>query len=166
MMSFPRLAALPLALLLLAPAPGAAESARSLPAPLGTTELMVSDRASGLGLSGFDPVTFQVDGVPRPGRPERELVWGGVAWRFAGNANLEAFRRDPAGFAPRLGGYDATAMADGRLVAGDPRFFRVEEGRLYVFRDEAARDRFAAEPGLGAAAEARWPAVRDGLVRF
>src|ERR687897_3752699 len=68
---------------------------------------------SGVALDGFDPVSYFLGNGPKPGLPEHELVWGGVAWRFASAANREAFRRDPDAYAPRFGGYDAEAGGAG-----------------------------------------------------
>ncbi len=156
-------------LLLLALLAGSGSSAAGsdpLPPPtIGTSELYAADLRSGLALFGIDPVSYWTEPRPRPGRPDREILWAGLAWRFAGTANLEAFRRDPDGFAPRLGGYDAEAVAAGRLVPPDPGLFVLRSGRLYLFRTEAARSRFLADPAREEAAESRWPALEATLVR-
>src|SRR5215203_5554844 len=103
--------------------------------------------------------------MPLPGREGVELIWGGVAWRFASEANREAFARDPEVYAPRIGGYDAGAAAEGRLVAADATLFAIRDGRLYVFRGERSRARFEADASLADKAEARWPELRRDLVR-
>ena len=132
---------------------------------VGATEAFVGDSHSGFGLSGFDPVSYFSEPAPVAGREGIELIWGGLAWRFGSRANREAFARDPEVYAPRIGGYDPSAAAEGRLVAGDPAVFAVRDGRLYVFRDKGSRTRFLADPALAEKAEARWPALRRGLVR-
>lgn len=152
-------------LLGLLPAGPKAEDVALLPSPLGLSALYASDARSGLGLAGYDPLSFWLDAQPRPGDPAFELAWGGFAWRFAGEANRAAFRRDPAAFLPRLGGYDAAGIAEGRIARADPTVLLVREDRLYLFRTPEARALFAAHPDLAAAAEARWPALRTGLVR-
>ena len=70
-----------------------------------------------------------------------------------------AFRDDPPAYAPRLGGYDAAGILEGRLVDADPLVFAVIGERLYLFRDAGRRARFLAEPDLARQAEAAWPAV-------
>ena len=152
------------ALLLAAVLPAAAGGPAELPPVLGATELFARHDRSGVGLSGFDPVSYFA-GEPRPGRADLELVWAGLAWRFSSAANREAFRRDPAVYAPRLGAYDAAAAADGRLVEADPTRFALVAGRLYLFRDAAGQRRFVAEPALAAAAEKRWPDLSRELVK-
>lgn len=119
-----------------------------------------------LGLRGYDAVTYFLDGTdgPRPGRPGIELSWKGRAWRFAGRANREVFRDQPETYAPRLSGFDAVGIAHGRFVDADPlTYARLPFSgaeRLYLFRTAENRDLARANPGLVAAAEARWPSLR------
>ncbi|MWV24296.1 hypothetical protein FVE89_20375 [Methylobacterium sp. 2A] len=114
-----------------------------------------------LTLNGFDPVSYFLEGGPVAGTGRFELTWGGRVWRFASNANREVFRDDPTVYAPRLGGYDAAGILDGRLVDADPLVFAVIGNRLYLFRDAGRRARFLADPGLAGRAEAAWPGLRD-----
>ncbi|MGU3663964.1 YHS domain-containing (seleno)protein [Methylobacterium sp. A49B] len=113
-----------------------------------------------LTLNGFDPVSYFLEGGPAAGSARFELSWGGQVWRFANGANREAFRDDPRAYAPRLGGYDAAGILDGRLVDADPLVFAVIGARLYLFRDAGRRARFLADPGLAEQAEAAWPGLR------
>ena len=136
-----------------------------LPEVVGTAQLYAANPHSGLALNGRDPVSYQTDAGPRPGRPPHEAVWGGLGWRFTSAANRAAFLRSPESFAPRLGGYDAEAAADGRLVEADPEIFVVRSGRLYFFRNAAARARFMADPGAASRAEVVWPRIGGRLVR-
>jgi hypothetical protein len=139
--------------------------ADELPPVIGATQVFVGDEWSGLGLSGFDPVSYFLSPIPQPGREGVELIWRGLAWRFASAANREAFEADPEVYAPRIGGYDASAAAEGRLVEAGPMLFAVHNGRLYLFRNERSRARFLADPLLAEKAEARWPDLRRDLVR-
>src|SRR6478735_3893085 len=128
------------------PAPGRAE-------PVGT-------RIELLTLNGFDPVSYFLEGGPLAGAARFELAWGGRVWRFANGANRAAFRDEPAAYAPRLAGFDAAGILEGRLVEADPLVFAVIGERLYLFRDAARRGRFLADPDLARQAEAAWPALR------
>jgi hypothetical protein len=149
---------------LLGSAAGRADPIAALPPVVGATQAFVSDELTGLGLRGFDPISYFL-GTPRAGEAGIELLWSGVVWRFANEANRAAFARDPKLYAPRLGGYDPSAAAEGALVAADPAVFLVRGERLYLFRNEASRARFLAEPSIEARAEARWPELRRGLVQ-
>src|SRR5829696_4602063 len=103
--------------------------------------------------------------VPQPGREEIELIWSGLAWRFATAANRHAFELDPEVYAPRIGGYDASAAAEGRLVAAEPTRFAIRDDRLYLFREDRSRARFLRDPSLAEKAKARWPDLKRDLVR-
>jgi hypothetical protein len=135
------------------------------PPVLGTTELFQSDSTSGLALGGYDPVTYFLPEGPRPGRPDFELLWGGVAWRFASEANRAAFENDPGTFAPRIGGYDAEAAARGRLVDARADLFVVRDNRLYLFRNDGNRALFLADESLAPLSENRWAQLTTRLVK-
>jgi hypothetical protein len=136
-----------------------------LPTALGVTEAYLSDPRSGLALQGFDPTSYLLDGKPDLGLPEQEAVWSGLAWRFQNGANRAAFLRDPEAFLPRLGGYDAEAASRGLLVRSDPRLWIRRSGRIYLFRDGSARERFERRPEGAEQAEDGWRALRAGLVQ-
>jgi YHS domain-containing protein len=138
---------------------------RTLPPVVGAAEVFATEPFSGLALRGFDPVAYFERGAPVPGRAELDTIWAGAAWRFASEANRDAFRRNPAAFAPRLGGYDPAAIAEERVVPADPALFALEDGRLYLFRDPASRQRVLADRSVLQRAEARWPRLRRGLVQ-
>ena len=158
-----RTVALAVVLALCSPAPAGA-LVPALPPVIGAVETFAEHGASGLALSGFDPVSYHL-GRPVPGRADIEHLWGGVAWRFASEANRVAFAANPQAYAPRLGGHDAVAAARGLLVEADPTLPAVHGGGLYLFRTDDARARFEADPSLGRAAEARWPELRRNLVQ-
>ncbi len=126
----------------------AASTVRAEPGPL---------RIELLALRGYDPVSYFMPEGPQPGLPRFETEWGGRAWRFALGANRTAFQRDPAVYAPRLGGYDAAGILEHRIVEADPAVFAILDGRLYLFRNGERRARFLTDPALAKSAEAIWP---------
>jgi hypothetical protein len=145
--------------------PAWGEGAPAWPAVIGASELFQHDTASGVALQGLDPVTYFLREGPQPGCPDLELVWGGVAWRFASEANRAAFERDPASYAPRIGGYDAQAASLGRIVDASPAIYIVSGQRLYLFRNDASRARFLADEAVAALGEERWAEMTSRLVR-
>jgi hypothetical protein len=129
-----------------------------------TTELIVTERHSGLAISGFDPVAYFTEQAARPGRAEIELRHAGATWRFRNEGNRAAFAAHPKVFAPRFGGYDPMALARGSSTAGHPELWLVVEDRLYLFHSEAARSAFTDDPARAlAGAERRWPEVQRSL---
>jgi hypothetical protein len=133
---------------------------QNAPARAATTERVVSDPRTGLAMNGYDPVAYFTDGVPKLGRPEFELSFAGVVWRFRNEGNRAAFVADPEVYMPRFGGYDPVSVARGSSAPGHPELWAIAERRLYLFYSAKARDAFAGDPGPAIdAAERGWPAV-------
>ena len=129
-------------------------------------EPVVFNRYTGLAIDGYDPVSYFVDGAPRPGRPDLELRFGGASWRFVNEGNMAAFAADPDVYAPRFGGHDPVAIVRGAATPGHPALWLIAEGRLYLFYSEAARGSFAKDPESGVEAAKRyWPDVRRTIPR-
>lgn len=132
---------------------------------VGASEIFQQDAASGLTLGGFDPVSYFLPEGPQAGRSDLEFVWGGVAWRFAREANRAAFESAPAAYAPRIGGYDAQAASGGRVVDASPFIFVIVRNRLYLFRNDANRARFLSDESRALESERQWAELRQGLVK-
>ncbi len=137
----------------------------SLPPIVGVTEVFVVDDLSGVALYGFDPVSYFLEEGPKPGLAEYEIVWSGVAWRFASAANREVFLRDPDTYAPRFGGYDATGIARGLTIRANPWLSVVRSDGLYLFRSDHGRARFVADESIAEEAEERWASLKPALVQ-
>ncbi|MGE0677044.1 YHS domain-containing (seleno)protein [Pseudolabrys sp.] len=129
-----------------------------------TTERVVSDPASGLAISGFDPVGYFTDAAAKFGRPDIEERYAGAVWRFRNAGNRAAFVAHPAVYMPQFGGYDPVGIAAGKSVAGHPLHWAIKDQRLYLFYDAQTRAAFLADTAriLGDA-ERRWPAVEKTL---
>jgi hypothetical protein len=113
-----------------------------------TTERIVVDWHTGLAIGGYDPVAFFTDGKPIAGRPDFELRYGGAVWRFCNIGNRAAF----------------AGVARGLAVAGNPDHWLIIGERLFLFYDQARRERFSADPERAiAAAERKWPEVSRTL---
>lgn len=129
-------------------------------------EPVVVNPASGLAISGFDPVAYFSDGQPALGRPELELGLGGVVWRFVNVGNRAAFADHPEVYAPQFGGYDPVAIGRGASVPGHPLIWAIDGERLYLFYDDAARAEFLADPArIVQRAILKWPGVAHGIAR-
>jgi hypothetical protein len=140
-------------------------STAAMPPVIGATELYRSDESSGLALGGLDPVAYFLPEGPKAGRADVELLWSGVAWRFASEANRAAFEASPTTYAPRMGGYDAEAASRGRIVDANPQLYLVRDNRLYLFRNDANRARFLADEALAERSEGNWQALAKDLVQ-
>ena len=129
-----------------------------------TTERIVADTATGLAISGFDPVGYFTDSAAKFGRPEIEQSFGGAVWRFLNAGNRAAFVAHPEVYMPRFGGYDPVAASRGKSVAGHPLHWAISDRRLYLFYDKRNRAEFLADADrIVAEAERRWPQVKHNL---
>ncbi len=96
-----------------------------------------------LAIEGYDPVAYFPEGGGKPAKGKADLAYThrGVEYRFATQANLDAFKKDPEKYEPAYGGWCAWAMADtGKKVEIDPKAFRITNGRLFLFYTDIFTD--------------------------
>lgn len=138
------------------PPPPAAPPAPVAPA---ASKTLVNVDPEGVGLGGFDPVSYR-RGAPAEGQPTLVLAHGGATYRFETEPSRAAFRAAPADHAPAFGGYCAYAAAEGRLSPADPTAWLLHDGRVLVFTNADFRERFAQDPTANLArADANWPTL-------
>jgi hypothetical protein len=126
----------------------------------GLTQRIVVDWHSGLAISGYDPVAYFTDGKPVAGRPEIEWRYGGVVWRFCNVGDRAAFAAHPNIYMPQYGGYDPVNMARGLAVPGEPDLWTIAGDRLFLFYNDAQREKFlAASARFIAMSKQEWPQV-------
>ena len=85
-----------------------------------------------VAMHGFDPVAYFTDGAPAVGSDTYVHVHEGAAYRFASEEHLDIFKADPGRYIPAYGGFCAYGVAVGAKFDGDPRLWRIEDGRLYL----------------------------------
>jgi hypothetical protein len=113
-------------------------------------------------VGGYDPVAYFREGRPVPGRRDVTWKWRGATWRFATAENRAAFQATPEKFAPQYGGYCAWAVAEGYTAKGDPRHWKVVDGKLYLNYDARIQATWEKDvPGNIGRAEKNWPKVLD-----
>ena len=84
----------------------------------------------------------------------------GATWRFATAENLAAFKAAPARYAPQFGGYCAWAVSQHYLAPGDPKFWKIVDGKLYLNANARAKELWEADQADAIKrAHANWPAV-------
>jgi len=128
-------------------------------------EVMQRDLRTGLAINGFDPVSYRLGRRPSAGLPDHELIHEGIVWRFASQANLEAFRDAPGVYTPAFAGFDPTGVANGVAVESDPSQYAIVGSRLFLFRSAENRLRFLQDAALLAQAEDRWKSVLRSVAR-
>ena len=119
----------------------------------------------GLAVHGHDVVAYYTDAAPTLGSAEFSAVHDGATYRFASQANLDAFEADPAKYAPVYGGFCAYGVAVGKKFDGDPRFWKVVDGRLYLNLNRDIQAKWTEDiPGNIAEADANWAEIRSVAV--
>jgi len=83
-------------------------------------------------VGGYDTVSFFREGGPVKGQKEHAFEYQGAVWLFASRENLDEFRADPARYAPQYGGHCAWAAAQNELAPGDPKYWSIIDGKLYL----------------------------------
>ena len=86
----------------------------------------------GIGLKGYDPVAYFINGAPTKASEHYSFAWKGVTYRFASAGNLEKFKADPEKYLPQYGGYCAYAMSLDRIADIDPSRWAIVNGKLYL----------------------------------
>jgi hypothetical protein len=113
---------------------------------------------SDLAVGGYDAVAYFTEGRPVPGFEHFELEWQAATWRFASAEHRARFLARPEQYAPRYGGHCAWAMAEGREASGDPRFWKIVDGKLYLNYDASVQEKWESDiPGFIARADVNWP---------
>ena len=116
----------------------------------------------GTAVGGYDPVAYFKHGKPVKGSPQITLTHQGATWRFASAANRDAFQAAPDRYAPRFGGYCAWAVSQGYTAKGDPRYWKIVDGRLYLNYSAGVQKQWAGDiAGNIAKGNANWPKVLE-----
>ena len=115
----------------------------------------------GLAVHGFDPVAYFAQGRPLIGSAKYAVVRDGATYRFASAANEKIFLADPDQYVPAFGGYCAYGVAVGAKFDGDPRYWKIVDGRLYLTLNEQFRETWLQDvPGNIRKAKKNWTQIK------
>ena len=113
-----------------------------------------------LAVGGYDAVAYHKESKPVPGSDEFTHMWKGATWRFASKENLDAFVKEPEKYAPQYGGYCAFAVGHGALASGDPKIWKIVDGKLYLNLDQSVQKSWEKDmTSLIKRGDANWPKV-------
>lgn len=111
-------------------------------------------------LDGYDPVSYFSETGPAKGSKNHTAEHQGVTWLFKTEENKQAFLADPEAYKPQYGAYCAWAASQGYLAAGNPKVWRIVEGKLYLNYDKSvARDWIKDIPGFIELADKNFPTL-------
>lgn len=87
----------------------------------------------GVAVGGYDPVSYRRPDGPLRGSGDWQADFEGRTYRFATQANRDAFVAYPARYVPAYAGFCAITLALGRLTCPEYTNFKIEDDRLYLF---------------------------------
>ena len=124
--------------------------------------LVAGKPAPGLAVHGYDPVAYFTESKPVQGVANFAIVHSGATYRFASQAHLDTFKADPSKYEPAYGGFCAYGVSVDAKFDGDPRFWKIVGGKLYLNLDHDIAAAFSKDvSGAIKKAEANWPSLKD-----
>ena len=140
------------AVCLAAPAP-----AQPPPTTSGGSGMALLNLDNTVALHGYDAVSYFERNRPMRGNKRIIERLGAATYYFASRGSRYTFLGDAPKYQPQVGGYCVTSLAQGRLEDINPAIFTIFDGKLYLFKDDAARAMFLNDPrGIIAAATANY----------
>jgi hypothetical protein len=130
------------------------------PAGAAKPEPEIAVLADGLAAEGYDVTSYFLKGKPVRGSESYQLRHKGAVWRFENGETLARFQANPAAYEPRFGGHCAWAVSQNYIAHGDPRFWAVVDGKLYLNANARAKELWDADRDTAIArGHSNWPAV-------
>jgi YHS domain-containing protein len=94
----------------------------------------VLNTKGGVGIGGYDPVSYFTKAGPEKGSRKIKANYQGVNYLFVREENKQQFLLNPEKYLPQYGGWCAYAMGlDGSKVDVDPLTYKIVDGKLYLF---------------------------------
>ncbi|MEE1674241.1 YHS domain-containing (seleno)protein [Agarivorans aestuarii] len=117
--------------------------------------------ANDLAIKGYDPVAYFVSGQPTQGNGSYTATHNNAIYHFASADNRDAFKADPAKYAPQYGGYCAFGVAMEKKFDTDPTAWKIVDGKLYLNLDKKVQQRWLENTGeLIVDANQNWPEIK------
>jgi YHS domain-containing protein len=98
-----------------------------------------------LALSGYDPVSYFVDGHPEKGSIDYQASYDDATYWFKTPEHRATFVADPDHYAPQFQGFCAVTLSRGAKYEADPEAWVIADGKLYVFGSKQAVPIFEAQ---------------------
>jgi len=115
-----------------------------------------------LALKGYDPVAYFTDQRPMIGDQQYRYEWDGAIYRFASAQHLAMFKGDPDRYLPQYHNWCAASVAKGVKVYGNPEWWLVVDGRLYLFGRPIGPGLMSKDPAaMKNEADKNWPKVSN-----
>jgi len=89
-------------------------------------------------LEGYDIIMCYTPSGPQKGSASYQTLYDNKRYLFTNLENQQQFSQDPEKYLPEFEEYCACSVSDNEPVMADPKVFKVTEGKLVLFKDEAA----------------------------
>jgi YHS domain-containing protein len=110
-------------------------------------------------VGGYDSVSY-FSGKPVPGSDQFVTAYKGATFKFANAQNLATFKANPDRYAPQYGGHCAWAAANNYRFAGDPKVWKIVNGKLYLNYNKDVQVKWEKDiPGLVSKGDINWVAL-------
>lgn len=117
----------------------------------------LSKDVEGVAIQGYDVMSY-LEKRAEKGRKDLRVEYGGAAWWFVSEDHRRQFLLESQRFVPEYGGFCAYSVGRGFPATADPRVFAINEGKLYLFFDRAAKAVWEQSIGaMVAKGDRNWP---------
>lgn len=119
-------------------------------------------KGPGIALHGYDPVAFFTKSAPVLGSAEYSVAHRGATYRFENEDHLNLFKSDPERYVPAYGGFCAYGVSVSAKFDGDPRYWKVVDGKLYLNLNQSIQKTWLEDvPGNIRKADQAWEDIRS-----
>lgn len=125
-------------------------------------DVQINTDANDLAIHGYDAVSYFSKSGPVKGKSKYRVSYKDAIYHFATESNRNAFRADPAKYAPQFGGYCAMGVALNKKLDVDPMAWHIEDGKLYLNLNKQVQKKwFEDVPGNINTAERNWFGIHN-----
>jgi YHS domain-containing protein len=110
----------------------------------------------GVFIYGYDPVAYFTMDKAVKGSEDFTYEYLGGEWHFVSGEHKRMFVAEPMKYIPQHGGYCSSAATSGGNDAGNPRSWRIIDGKLYLFAGRRRMKSYDPDEPSTVAADADW----------
>jgi len=127
---------------------------------MGASTASVAAEKAPLAIKGYDPVAYFTEQRAVVGSPQYQHEWDGAVYQFASARHLELFKADPDRYLPQYNSLCVASLAKGVKYEGNPEYWLVADGRLYLFGAPVGATLMKSDPAaMTRKAEENWPKI-------
>lgn len=93
-----------------------------------------------LALQGYDIISYYKSDAAHKGSDIFQATYKGKRYIFISKEHQLLFANDPEKYLPQFGGFCAHSASQQKIVVGDPSVYIIDQGNLYFFRNNTARN--------------------------